>query len=186
MEEKKNKINIKLLIIFIALYLFNTIELALNFSAGKLILILITIVPMTILMLINTHVPSLFILILFGVFEIILNLLGVYAFFANQSFNVVSLLIIIISVFMYTLIIDDAIRILRNKEKVNKLYLYIIFTVFLIIMLISFIIDIINSTFTFVLFIESLITFLSSTLLINLYIVYYLNATEFGELEIFK
>ena len=106
--------------------------------------------------------------------------------FVNKTFNVITTLTILISLLMFIAIFDDGLKIFRNKDKLNKMYLYITLGLFLIIMIVSFVIDMTKKEFVFNVFLNDIITLIGSTILINYYIIYYLNKTEFGELELFK
>lgn len=186
MEKEQRKFNKVLLCLFICFWVFTIIDLIMNFSVMKLILSILIYLPITVFMLFNMHSLAILILILYAAFQIVMNLLGVFSMFANKAFGVVSILTIIFSLLLFIAIIDDSIKVLRGKDKVNKWYLYGILLLYLIIMVVGFIIDEVKMEFVINRFIGDLIVLIGSTIIINIYIVYYLNEIQFGEVEVFK
>ena len=186
MENEKTKINKVLLCLFLCFWVFTILDLIFSFSTMKLILTILIYLPMTAFMLLNKHSLAILILILYAAFEIVMNLLGIFSIIANKNFGVINISTIVIGLLLFIAIIDDCIKILRGKDVVNKWYLYVLLLLYLIIMTTGFIIDITKAEFTFNTFIKDIIVLVSSTILINVYIVYYLNETQFEEIEVFK
>ena len=186
MDQNKNGINKVLLILFVGFWLCTIVNTILDFSFLSLVLTLLIYLPMTLFMLLNKHALGILILFLYCIFEIAMDLVGVFSVVINRNFNVVTILTIITSLLLFIAIFDRGIKIFRGKDLVNRFYLYALLGLFLCVMITSFVIDQVNTSFNAKSFIYDIIALIGNTILINTFIVYYLNETSFGEIELFK
>lgn len=177
MKVKDNKFLIKL-ILFCVFWAASLISICVNFSFWTLFFELLVYLPVTLCMLINKDVPALLILILYSAFNIILNSISFIAAIVNNTFKVMQIAYIII-VLLYNIgVIVLSISVLRNKPKMNNLYIIILTLAFLMITIIDFIV---SKTYKF----YDWVILISNVALPCLTCVYFIYLEE-KEREIFK
>lgn len=167
------------LCVFAIYWLFTLISIIIDFSGWTLFFNLIVFLPITICMTFDFDVPSLFILIIYFAFMIILSLIGTISGIVNNTFAWYSYILMFIEMVCMVGALFLAIHILRNKPRIANLYIIIVTAIYCLAMVADMIIDVARGTkFDFFLF--------SSNILLYVLICLYFVFRKDKEIQIFK
>lgn len=155
--------------------------LIIDFSISSLLLYCIITLPLTLFIVFKKNVPALFTLVLYGIFEGLMCVFGIYYSLVNKGQQYIFDIVIAIAGMLFFLnIILHSIRILRSKESSDKYIIIVFCFIYSVLIIISFFVDPSNAKMLYDVF------NLISTILLYVLFTIYLSFAQNIKIEVFK